>query len=57
MGRMSRPIQPSYKANNWPADNEALKQRDPLIIWFDPDMAWVPHRPASQAGSRFISMP
>ncbi len=39
---MSRPIPPSYKAKNWPAYNEALKQRGSLTIWFDPDMVWVP---------------
>lgn len=32
----------SYKTNNWPAYNEALKQRGSLTIWFDPDMVWVP---------------
>lgn len=39
---MSRPIPPSYKTKNWPAYNEALKQRGSLTIWLDPDMAWVP---------------
>src|SRR6056297_313697 len=39
---MSRPIPPSYKTKNWPACNEALKQRGSLTIWFDPDMVWVP---------------
>ena len=39
---MSSPIPPSYKTKNWPAYNEALKQRGSLTIWFDPDMAWVP---------------
>ena len=39
---MSRPVPPSYKTKNWPAYNEALKQRGSLTIWFDPDMAWVP---------------
>ncbi len=39
---MSRPIPPSYKTKNWPAYNEALKQRGSLTIWFDPDMVWVP---------------
>jgi len=24
---------------NWPADNKALKRRDSLTIWLDPDMA------------------
>ena len=38
---MSRPIPPSYKTKNWPAYNEALKQRGSLTIWFDPDMVWV----------------
>ncbi|MAU52163.1 MAG: IS5/IS1182 family transposase, partial [Roseovarius sp.] len=39
---MSRPLPPSYKTRNWPAYNEALKQRASLTIWFDPDMVWVP---------------
>lgn len=39
---MSRPIPPSYKTKNWPAYNEALKQRGSLTIWFDPEMVWVP---------------
>jgi len=39
---MSRPLPPSYKTKNWPAYNEALKQRGSLTIWFDPDMVWVP---------------
>jgi hypothetical protein len=39
---MSRPVSPTYKTKNWPAYNEALKQRGSLTIWFDPDMAWVP---------------
>jgi hypothetical protein len=39
---MSRPIPPRYKTKNWPAYNEALKQRGSLTIWFDPDMTWVP---------------
>ena len=34
---MSRPIPPSYKTKNWPACNEALKQRGSLMIWFDPE--------------------
>lgn len=38
---MSSPIPPSYKTRNWPAYNEALKQRGSLTIWFDPDMVWV----------------
>lgn len=39
---MSRFIPPSYTTKNWPAYNEALKQRGSLTIWFDPDMVWVP---------------
>ena len=41
-GGMSRPLPPSYTTKNWPAYNEALKQRASLTIWFDPDMVWVP---------------
>ena len=39
---MSRPIPPGYKTRNWPAYNEALKQRGSVTIWFDPDMVWAP---------------
>lgn len=39
---MSRPIPPSCKIKNWPACNEALKQRGSLTIRFDRDMVWVP---------------
>ena len=35
---MSRPTPPVYKTRNCPADNEALKCRDSLTIWFDPEM-------------------
>lgn len=35
---MSRPHPSSYKTKNWPAYNEALKQRGSLTIWSDPDM-------------------
>src|SRR6056297_1396030 len=37
---MSRHIPPTYKTRNWPAYNEALKRRDSLTIWFDPEMSW-----------------
>ena len=37
---MSRPTPPAYKTRNWPAYNEALKQRGSLTIWFDPAMIW-----------------
>ncbi len=39
---MSSPIPPRYKTKNWPAYNEALKQRGSLTFWFDPDMTCVP---------------
>lgn len=39
---MSRPDPPAYKIKNWPAYNEALKQRGSLTIWFDPEMVWAP---------------
>jgi Transposase DDE domain len=38
---MSRPSTLTYKTQNWPASNEALKRRGSLTIWFDPDMAWA----------------
>ena len=37
---MGRPDAPTCKTLNWPADNEALKRRVSLTIWFDPDMTW-----------------
>lgn len=37
---MSRPTPSTYRTRNWPAYNEALKQRGSLTIWFDPAMAW-----------------
>jgi hypothetical protein len=37
---MSRPTSPAYKTWNWPSDNEALKRRGSLTIWFDPAMTW-----------------
>ena len=38
---MSRPNAPTYK--------KALKRRDALTIWFDPDMTWAA-RPAGKRG-------
>ena len=37
---MSRPRPPTYRTQNWPAYNEALKRRGSLTIWFDPAMIW-----------------
>lgn len=37
---MSRPSKPTYKTTNWPAYNQALKQRGSLTVWFDPSMQW-----------------
>jgi hypothetical protein len=37
---MGRPTPPTYKTRNWPAYNEALRQRGSLTIWLDPAMAW-----------------
>ena len=39
---MSRFTPPAYETKNWPAYNEALKQRGCLTIWFDPAMNWTP---------------
>ncbi len=47
---MSRPIPPGYKPKNWPACNEALKQRGSLPIWFDPDMVRVPSPTGKRGG-------
>jgi hypothetical protein len=40
MDCMSRPTSPACKTGNWPADNEALKRRGSLTMWFDPEMTW-----------------
>lgn len=37
---MSSPTPPTYKAENRLADNEALKRRGLLTIWFDPELTW-----------------
>lgn len=37
---MSKPTLPTYKTTKWAADNEALKRRGSLTIWFDPEMNW-----------------
>ena len=37
---MRRPIPSTSKTRNWPADNEVLKRRGSLTIWFDPGMRW-----------------
>jgi hypothetical protein len=36
---MSRPTPPAYRTRNWPAQDEALKRRGSLSIWFDPEMS------------------
>ncbi|WP_212522743.1 IS5 family transposase [Actibacterium sp. MT2.3-13A] len=38
---MSRPTPPTYKTTNWPDDNDVLKKRGSLAIWFDPEMCWT----------------
>jgi len=52
---MSRRLPPNYKTKNWPAYNEALKQRGSLTIWFDPDMVWVPRPTGKQGRQRLYS--
>jgi hypothetical protein len=37
---MSRPTKTTYKTTNWHSNNQALKQRGSLTIWFDPSMQW-----------------
>ena len=37
---MNRPNTPTYKTQNWPTYNEALKRRGSLTIWFDTEMTW-----------------
>jgi hypothetical protein len=38
---MSKPVPSTYRTTNWPATNEALRQRGSLLIWFDPEMEWL----------------
>ncbi|WP_037259944.1 IS5 family transposase, partial [Roseivivax halodurans] len=52
---MSRPLPPNYNTKNWPAYNEALKQRGSLTIWFDPDMVWVPSATGKRGRQRRYS--
>lgn len=35
---MSSPTPPTYRNGNWPACNEVLKRRDPVTIWFGPEI-------------------
>ncbi len=39
---MSSPLPPRYRTGNWPASNEALKQRGSLTIWSEPKVVRVP---------------
>jgi hypothetical protein len=38
---MTKPAPSRYRTTHWRAYNAALKQRGSLLIWFDPEMAWV----------------
>ena len=29
-----------YRTTNWTSCNDALKQRGPLTLWFEPPMSW-----------------
>ena len=31
-----------YKTKKWSSYNDGLKQRESLLIWFDPEMVWTP---------------
>ena len=37
---MSKPPPTRYRTLNWPAYNDALRERGSLTVWFDPGMAW-----------------
>lgn len=39
---MGRWAPTKYKTTNWSSDNDSLKQRGSLSIWFDPEMVWTP---------------
>ena len=38
---MNKRDTPACKTLNWPGDNQALKRRGSLTIWFDPQMSWA----------------
>jgi hypothetical protein len=38
---MNKSNTPSFKTQNWPAYNKALKRRGSRTIWFDPGMVWA----------------
>ena len=40
-GRMTRPASPLFHTTNWRAHNAALRRRESLTIWFDPQTAWL----------------
>lgn len=42
---MSNWILTTYKTRNWSDDNQALKQRGSLSIWFDAGMDWEASHP------------
>lgn len=37
---MSKRTSPTYTTMNWPAYNEAPKQRGPPTVWFDSEISW-----------------
>jgi len=37
---MSKPV-PVFRTTNWSSYNQALKRRGSLMVWFDPDLAWL----------------
>ena len=37
---MSRPPKTIYKTTKWQNDNQVLRPRGSLTVWFDPSMQW-----------------
>lgn len=52
---MSKPTLPTYKTQNWPDYNAALKKRGSLTIWFDPEMIWTPERSGKRGRQQVYS--
>ncbi|OLS52642.1 hypothetical protein BV392_11955, partial [Rhodovulum sulfidophilum] len=40
MSTMPKPSPTRYRRTNWFAYNAALRQRESLSVWFDPDTVW-----------------
>ncbi len=52
---MSKPTSPTYKTKNWADYHTALKRRESLTIWFDPEMKWDANPSGKRGRSRTFS--